>query len=377
MTENLNEKLITEILDKLDQEYDLTARLGRYESANPELIEFAAQNGIPEKADAVRALFISDFIVTSSEVPQGTTDEERRINIFDSFIDALTFRTNQSDLIMRAFYLSYNLAVQTRRNDSFLSGRGVPPDTRVVMLIDILVIPYLRKLSELFGSDTCYFEVGILTSALLNTFPMEEINKIDKKVTLDGPDLFPTLFRSVSDFVKFHNAGVNETVVLPNMDTSKILYVNSSAKLPLISTWKTKSPSNDDTINSIKNMLDYLDNSDKETPLVYLRGELKGTDDNIILVRNPNVKGKPLCLVTTPADAVNVTEMMSLLTIRSQLDKDWENIENGTKSIYDIGYEEHEVPKEEYQTKEIEEREEVMGPGEAKASSGGFFGKIK
>jgi hypothetical protein len=206
---------------------------------------------------------------------------------------------------------------------------------------------------------------------------MEEINKIDKKVTLDGPDLFPTLFRSVSDFVKFHNAGVNETVVLPNMDTSKILYVNSSAKLPLISTWKTKSPSNDDTINSIKNMLDYLDNSDKETPLVYLRGELKGTDDNIILVRNPNVKGKPLCLVTTPADAVNVTEMMSLLTIRSQLDKDWENIENGTKSIYDIGYEEHEVPKEEYQTKEIEEREEVMVPGEAKASSGGFFGKIK
>ncbi|MFV2015906.1 MAG: hypothetical protein ACC656_10780, partial [Candidatus Heimdallarchaeota archaeon] len=73
MTENLNESLITEILEKLDQEYDLKARLGRYESATPELIEFAANNGIPEVNDAVRALFISDFVITSSEVPEGTT----------------------------------------------------------------------------------------------------------------------------------------------------------------------------------------------------------------------------------------------------------------------------------------------------------------
>lgn len=377
MTENLNEKLITEILEKLDQEYDLKARLGRYESATPELVDFASKNGIPDVQDAVRALFISDFIITSSEVPQGTTDDERRINIFECFIDALTFRSNNSDHIMRAFYLAYNLAVQTRRNDSFLSGRGVPPETRIIMLIDTLIMPYLRTMIKLFESDNCYFEVAIISSALLIQFPKGEIDKVNKEITLDSSDLFPTLFRIMSDFVKFHDAGVNDTVVLPNMDTSRILYINSSADLPLLSTWKTKSASNLETIDAINNLLKFLNDSDKEIPLVYLRGELKGSSENFILVRNPRVEGKPLCLFATPAEEINVSEMMSLLTIRSKFDKNWVGVENATKSIYDIGYEEKEIQKEEFQDKEIEETEEVDVQVESKPKSGGFFGKIK
>jgi hypothetical protein len=232
-------------------------------------------------------------------------------------------------------------------------------------------------MSQLFESDTCYFEVGIIAASLLIHFPMVEIAKLNKEMTLDSAELFPALFQIMSEFVKFHNAGVNDTVVLPNMETSQILYINSSVDLPQLSTWKTKSASSDDSIKNIQALLSFLENSDKEMPLVYLRGELKGSSDNIILIRNPRVEGKPLCLLVTPAEAINVTEVMSLLTIRASLDKHWMNIEGVTKSIYDIGYEEHEVPKEEYQTKEIEETEEVEVEVEAKPKSGGFFGKIK
>ena len=147
--------------------------------------------------------------------------------------------------------------------------------------------------------------------------------------------------------------------------------------LPILSTWKTKSASNLDTINAIKSLLQFLDNSDKEMPLVYLRGELKGSGENIIMIRNPRVEGKPLCLFTTPAEAINVSEMMSLLTIRSKFDKHWIHVENGTKSIYDIEYEEKEVPKEEFHTREIEEIEEVEIQVATKPKSKGFFGKIK
>ncbi len=375
MSTNLNKDLITDMINKLDQEYDLNSRLGRYVSASPELIEFASQNGIPDSTDAARALFISDFIVTSSEVPPGTTDDERRINIIDCFIDALTYRTDETDKIMRNFYLAYNLAIAMRRNDSFLSGRGVQEDTRAILLIDSLIMPYINYMKDLYASDSCYFEVGILSAALLNKFPKTQIESLNKKMTFDGDDLFANIFEMTTQFVKLHNAGTNETVVLPNMDTAQILYINSSRDLPLISTWKTKLASNDETVKSIKSLLKFLDNSDKDIPLVYLRGELKGTEENIILIRNPNVEGKPLCLLKTGADEINVTEMMTLLETRSHLDKNWINIENVTKGVYDIAFEE----LEEIQTREIEEKQEVQVEVSEKPEkkSGGIFGKLK
>ncbi|KKL59727.1 hypothetical protein LCGC14_2212440, partial [marine sediment metagenome] len=262
-----------------------------------------------------------------------------------------------------------------RRNDSFLSGRGVPNETRVILLIDSLIMPYLDHLKEYYGSENCYFEIGILSAALLNKFPKAQIESLDRKISYNDENLFANIFEMTTQFVKLHNASTNDTVVLPNMDTAQILYINSSRDLPLISTWKTKTASNDETVKSIKSLLKFFENSDKKIPLIYLRGELKGTDENIILVRNPRVEGKPLCLIKTGAEEINVTEMMTLLETRSHLDRNWINIENVTKGVYDIEIEE----REEIEIREVEEKEEVQVEvfEESDKKSKGFFGKLK
>jgi hypothetical protein len=76
MKEILNKKTIQDLANTIDEEYDITSRLKRYETMNPELMSFALDHGLGSAENSTPALFVADFIVTSSEVPQGGTDDE-------------------------------------------------------------------------------------------------------------------------------------------------------------------------------------------------------------------------------------------------------------------------------------------------------------
>ena len=56
------------LISELDREYDIPVRLSRYKSAAPELLTLVTDAGLSED-EATRALFVADFIATSSEVP--------------------------------------------------------------------------------------------------------------------------------------------------------------------------------------------------------------------------------------------------------------------------------------------------------------------
>ena len=73
------------LIIELGREYDIPVRLSRYASAAPELLTLATDAGLTAE-EAPRALFVADFIATSSEVPSEASDEDRYHSVFKAFI---------------------------------------------------------------------------------------------------------------------------------------------------------------------------------------------------------------------------------------------------------------------------------------------------
>jgi len=171
-----NLKVVKEMAEEINSEYDLNPRLERYKTLNPDLLEFAVSNGLSEE-DAPYPLFISDYIVTSSEVPSGLSDEERRLSIIKSFVKGKE-RNSDVDKLLRIFYLAHKVKQAFRRNDYFLAGRGLGRDPSLVILKDIFVTPYLVTCKKILGEGDQLWEIGILYSAVKHSLPSEELQKV-------------------------------------------------------------------------------------------------------------------------------------------------------------------------------------------------------
>ncbi|MDH5401891.1 MAG: hypothetical protein OEZ01_02715 [Candidatus Heimdallarchaeota archaeon] len=371
-----NLQLILDDYNEIDNEYDIESRLKRYESTNKDLIEFAQKNGLEDVLDAARALFISDYIVTSSEVPSGFTDEDRRKSIINSFVEGLK-RTDSTDKLMRIFYLSQKTGTHIRRNDAYLAGRGAERGTSLLMIKDFLLAPYLEKCQEILGEGSSHWELAILSSALLREFPDKELKKYHNiPQNYDLEKMVPVLWEFLNEYAQKNVVERNDNVVIPNIGDSQIFYVNNLGKLPLISTFRCdrRFVSNKE-IDVLKPLIELLASGDESRKLLYMRGRIHKGDKNIILIRNPFIEGKPLIMFKTVADEINVTETISLLHQRGMERTGWTLIDNFSKSITKSTFENHEVEEEVEQEVEVEEVETKDIP--VMKSSGGFFGKIK
>ena len=89
-----NLEVLREISSNIEKEYDLESRLNRYKNLAPELITFASNSGIQDPEEAIRALFIADFIVTASEVPTGSIDDERYNSVIKAFLQGKSSPTD-------------------------------------------------------------------------------------------------------------------------------------------------------------------------------------------------------------------------------------------------------------------------------------------
>ncbi|MFX1536447.1 MAG: hypothetical protein ACFFDI_19710, partial [Promethearchaeota archaeon] len=63
-------------------------------------------------------------------------------------------------------------------------------------------------------------------------------------------------------------------------------------------------------------LLSFLKKIDVERHLIYLRGRILGTEENLFFVRNPFVKSKPFLVLRTTADEINVSELLTILQLR-------------------------------------------------------------
>jgi hypothetical protein len=367
-----NISLMNEFVKAFSEEFDISTRLERYEKMNQDLIKFSSELGLMDPEKASQALFIADFVVTSSEITAGASDEERRKSIINAFLIGLESRTTNSEAIMQCFYLSHKVSTTLKRNLSFLAGRGLDLDSSKIIMKDLFITPYIGKCKELLGKGNYLWELGLLASALKHDFPDKNINFYME--TGSKKSYLETILMIISEFYSVHQPEINDTIVLPNLEESSMLLIKKGQKQPFISGYYTKSVGSDE-LNSINELINFFDKSDDQKSITYIRGKIAGSKENIIVVRSSKDDGKPMILLKTPADDINVSEALTLLHQRSIEGEDWKDI--NYQAIDEITYSEELVEQDPIEVEEVRKKTiTVENEPQVAVKSEGFFSKI-
>lgn len=377
MAEFLNLDKIIEMENELTSEFDLSARLSRYESMTPELIDLARDEGLNDIDSITRALFTSDFIITSSEVPTEGTDEERRKSIISSYIFALQNRNQQAEKILSVNYLAYKMGTSLRRNNSFLAGRGIDPTTRAVILVDTYIIPYLQRCQDVLGSGSINYELAMLEAAILQKYPHDVIEKRSKPVAYGSKEMLPAIWEVVVSFISHHKAETNDNIVLPNVGETEVFFVENFEKQPSVSVYNFEMANPKSAVDAIAKFNTFFKGADQTNQLVFLRGRIYSDNKNIVLTRSPHLESNPFILMRTPTEEINVSEMRLLLDVHDLIDRGWNHIPDQIKSIDETYTEQVEVEEERWVEKEVKEEVTVEVKEEPKQGGGGFFGRLK
>ncbi|MFX1535008.1 MAG: hypothetical protein ACFFDI_12355, partial [Promethearchaeota archaeon] len=243
MMEIPNFETLKELVDKIDQDFDLQTRLERYKSMASELVSAALAEGLNNEEDASRALFVSDFIITASEVPAGSTDEDRHKSVIQTFISGVSERGSSSDKLMRVYYLAYKLAIMIRRQDLFMANRGLARETGLLRLMDTHLTPYLAVCADVLGKESCGWELGVLSAALKRAYPHSEVqNFIDSPKSTDRGALVPIIWRLLKSYAEKQLVEVNITLVITNIQKSSGILVLDSTKSLMTGLWNCVQP---------------------------------------------------------------------------------------------------------------------------------------
>lgn len=365
---NLN--VVLAMANELENEYDIDSRLKRYQSMNPELIELSEQQGLNAE-QAPPALFVADFVVTSSEVPSELSDEDRRLTIGKSVVEGLKHRNKDPKMLMKVFYLSQKVRQAVKRNDLFLAGRGLDRSSSLMILKDVYIRPYLEVCKQLLGDGSQQWEIGVLASALKGTAPFDEI---DHYLSDDRAQL-PVLWEILQAYSNIVAVEQNDTMSIPNISDSQSVLLIKHGKLPNIALNNiTKRPSKKEK-KVVNDLLKFMEKTDKDKSILYVNGNLVGTNDNIIIARNTLSKGKPLLFLKTKAGETNVSKVLSILEQRSAEGDDWQAVKQQQRVAVDFKTvtEEKEIQVEESYN-EIEDESRIE---EVKENKKGLVAKLK
>ena len=329
MVETPNIEVLRELLNKIDSEFDLESRLNRYISVTPELIELGKNSGLSSDLDAARALFVSDFIVTGSEMPVNTSDEDRRKIIIDSFLKGLMERNKSSEKLMKIFFLAVKTSSLIRRTDLFLADRGLNREPSLIMLKDFYIEPYLALCSEFLGKGSCNWEISILSSLLKKSFPSNEY-----EFFLQAPNYTPDedlsyyIWNMLEAYSETQLLTPNTQIIIPNIENTSTILVGSSKPEFTFSFWNVDTPHSSlkDNQNALEFLHNYLGKTDNSRSLVYLRARVPKLQQQFIVTRNPFSDNKPFIIMKTPADEINLSEALTLLDFRSREVKSWIDI---------------------------------------------------
>ncbi len=365
-----NEEVLKSLVQKIDDEYDLINRLNRYKSQS-ELIELASNQGLTQLDDAIRALFVADFIVTASELPSGGTDNERYQSIIQSFIQGQS-RSSSSDSLMRIFFLAYKTATTIRRQDLFQAGRGLSRKAALIRLKDSYITPYLTVTSEILGKGSCGWELGVLSAALKRMYPDSEIQQFKGMPEYtDYKTLTNFIWRLLMAYSQIQTAETNPNPVIPNIKDSKSLLLFDAQKTGLTSLWNT-TPSNIPKLKTdLPSLVKFTSQLINHKHLVLVKGKVLETTEHFFMIRSPFTISKPVLILKTPADELNFTRVLTVLHLRGLEQDGWNTVINTDEPI------ESEEPKvvEPKVPKQDEKRDEKKP--EIPLKKEGFFAKIK
>ena len=367
-----NEEVLRSVIQKINDEYDLNNRLNRYKSQS-ELIELATNLGLTQIDDAIRALFVADFIVTASELPSGGTDEERYHSIIQSFIRGQS-RSSSSDALMRIFYLAYKTATTIRRQDLFQAGRGLSRKAALIRIKDSYITPYLTVTSEILEKGSCGWELGVLAAALKRTYPDREITQLEGVPEYtDYKTLTDYIWRLLMAYSHIQVAEVNPNPVIPNMEDSESLLLFDAKKPEFVSLWNTIPPNilklKIDLPSFVRFTNQLLDNKN----LALVKGKILETTENFFIIHSPFTTSKPILFLKTPADEINFTRVLTVLHLRGLEQDGWVSIIKGDEPIVEP---EKKIVESLPKAPAVEVRQEEMKK-ETPKKEAGFFARIK
>jgi len=316
-------------VNKLNEEFDLGVRLNRYIISSPDLIRFVKDEGIESDEDAARALFISDFIVTSSEIPP-CSDEDRHKSIIRSFKIGLDHRCNDPEKLTEVFYLAYKTAVMIRRQDLFMAGRGLDRNTGLIRLKDAYIHPYLHLCAQILGPGKCGWELSLLTAALVKSFPEKEFEHYRDAPEYDKAEkLLQFTWRTLEKYRETKQVEKDDIIIIPNVNETKSVLAFGTKEKPMIFRWNLPelevSEKRDGEITSFLNS--YLLDLDSKQQLISYRGRISGSDERIIIVRDPDSPSKPFLVMRTPVNEINVSKTLNILHLRGMESKAWETLD--------------------------------------------------
>lgn len=333
-----NLEVLREISSNIGKEYDLVRRLNRYKNLAPELIIFASNSGIQDSEEAARALFVADFIVTASEIPTGSNDEERYLSVIKAFIQG-KLRCQSVDSLLKMFYLAYKTATLIRRQDLFMAGRGIDRQVALVRIKDCYITPYLQIASEILGSGSCGWELAILSAALIRNYPDKEIEKY--KITpsySNYKSLTEPIWKMLENYAFNQNVDTNPNVIVPNIETSQAILLFDINNPSQLSLWRvmTKNVSKLSVdIQSIAQTFD-RDLTMQNKECIFLRGSIVDLSKNIFILNNPYTDSKPLCVLISSVDEINTTRMLTILGLRGLEQDGWKSVLSRPESKKEI-----------------------------------------
>jgi hypothetical protein len=368
-----NEEVLRSLAQKIDDEYDLDNRLNRYKSQS-ELIELATNLGLTQLDDAIRALFVADFIVAASELPTGGTDEERYKSIIQSFIQGRS-RFSSSDALMRIYYLAYKTATIIRRQDLFQAGRGLSRKAALIRIKDSYITPYLMVTAEILEKGPCGWELGVLSAALKRKYPDDEITHFkDAPEYINHETLTNFIWRLLMDYSQVQTAETNPNPIIPNMEESKSLLLFDARKAELASLWNV-TPSNILKLKvDIPSFVKFAGQPINNQNLALIKGKVLETTEHFFLVRSPFTATKPVFILKTPADEINFTRVLTILHLRGLEHAGWTKVVNGDEPLPELEEIQEVEPSPEVP---VQEEEKVEVKSELPVRKQGFFAKIK
>ncbi|MHA1984810.1 MAG: hypothetical protein ACW967_10670 [Candidatus Hodarchaeales archaeon] len=329
MAETPNITVLKDLMNKLTSEFDLESRLNRYITNTPELIDYGKNSGLASDIDAARALFISDFLVTTSEMPPNTTDEDRRKIMIDSLLRGLNERNNSTEKLVQIVYLAVKTASLIRRTDLYLADRGLNREPSLVMLKDFFIEPYLEICSDFLGGGSCSWELGVLSALLKKSSPTDEYEFFSGAPQYSRDiDLSYYIWNMLEAYSETQLLTPNTQITIPNVENTSTILVGSSKPEYTFSFWNLDTPyaSLKDNQNALEFLNKFLSKTDSSRSLVYFRGRVPKLQQQFIIIRNPFSDIKPFIIMRTPADEINLTEALTVLALRSDEVESWKDI---------------------------------------------------
>lgn len=363
-----NLETIREITNKLNTEYDLQTRLNRYKTL-PDLLNLAKQNNLTNEDAAIRALFIADFIVTTSELPPGNSDEDRYKSVIRSFKLGTELNTT-ADNLMRIFYLAYKISTLIRRQDLFMGGRGLDRKSSLIRIKDTFFLPYLKISTRMLKQESsCMLQLGILAAALLRDFPDQQIQNYKSSPPMSNmKELSPLVWKLLLDYARKQNVDTNPNAVIPNLKKSQsVLIIDAAEKGNLISLWNIDPSTNFMNLKAeLQSLSSELNKITDNKALISLRCQIQNTEDldHMFIVRDPKILSHPFFVLATPADEINLNCVKRILHLRGLEGEGWKSIVV-------------EVPQEKINIEPISSAPLDQPKTEQKVNKGGLLNRIK